>query len=46
MIGKNCNTYESGGVVILDSLGVSEGLEDGVGLQQLLLQLTLEWMGL
>ena len=34
-------THESGRVVVLDGLGVSEGLEDGVGLQQLLLQFTL-----
>lgn len=33
--------YKSGGVVVLDGLCVAEGLQDGVGLQQLLLQLTL-----
>ena len=33
---------ESRGVVILDGLGVAEGLEDGVGLQQLLLKFSLE----
>ena len=36
------NTYESGRVVILDRLGVAEGLEDRIGLQQLLLQLALK----
>lgn len=35
-------TYKSGGVVILDGLGVAESLQDGVGLQQLVLQLPLE----
>ncbi len=34
-------SYESGRVVVLDGLGVAEGFEDGIGLQQLLLQLTL-----
>lgn len=33
--------YKSGGVVVLDGLCVAEGLQDGVGLQQLLLQLAL-----
>ena len=33
---------EPRGVVILDGLGVAEGLEDGVGLQQLLLKFSLE----
>lgn len=34
-------SYESRGVVVLDGLGVAEGFEDGIGLQQLLLQLAL-----
>lgn len=34
-------TYESGGVVILDGLGVAESLQDWVGLQQLVFQLPL-----
>ena len=34
-------THKSGGVVILDGLGISEGLHDGIGLQELLLQLPL-----
>lgn len=33
--------YKSGGVVVLDGLCVAEGLQDGVSLQQLLLQLAL-----
>ena len=36
------NTYESGRVVILDRLCVAEGLEDRIGLQELLLQLALK----
>ena len=35
------STHESGGVVVLDGLGVAESLQDGVGLQELLLELTL-----
>lgn len=35
-------SYKSWGVVVLHSLAVSKGLQDGVSLQQLLLQLTLE----
>lgn len=38
-------SYKSGGVVILDSLCVSEGLQYGVGLQELSLQLTLGHTG-
>ena len=34
-------TYKTGGVVILDGLGIAKGLEDGVGLEQLRLQLSL-----
>lgn len=34
-------SYKSRGVVILDSLCVAEGLQDGVGLQELFLQLAL-----
>lgn len=34
-------SYESGGVVVFDGLGVSKSFQDGVGLQQLLLQLPL-----
>lgn len=33
--------YKSRGVVIFDSLGISKSLQDGVSLQQLLLQLSL-----
>ena len=35
------STHKSGRVVVLNSLCVSKGLQDWVGLQQLLLQLTL-----
>ena len=35
-------THESGRVVILDRFGVAEGLEDRIGLQELLLQLALK----
>ena len=35
-------THESGGVVVFDGLGISERLEDGVGLQKLLFQLSLQ----
>lgn len=35
-------THKSGGVVVLDGLGVTEGLQDGVSLQKLLLQLPLQ----
>lgn len=38
-------TYESGRVVILDCLCVSESLENWIGLEQLLLQLTLKGLG-
>ena len=34
-------TYETRRVVVLDGLGVAEGLEDRVGLEQLLFQLAL-----
>ena len=34
-------TYETWGVVILDSLGVTKCFQDRIGLQQLLLQFTL-----
>lgn len=30
-------THKSRGVVIFDGLGISEGLQDGIGLQELLL---------
>ena len=33
---------EPGAVVVLHGLGVAEGLKDGIGLQQLLFQLTLK----
>lgn len=36
-----CKTYETGRVVVLDSLGITECLENGISLQQLLFQLTL-----
>lgn len=35
-------THESRGVVVLDGLCVSKSLQDGIGLQQLLLQLPLQ----
>lgn len=35
------SSYKSGGVVVLDRLGITEGLQDGIGLQQLFLQLPL-----
>lgn len=38
-------SYKSRGVVVLDSLCVAEGLQDGVGLQQLSLQLALRHTG-
>jgi len=41
-IRGSTESYKSGGVVVLDRLGVAKGLEDGVGLQQLLLQLPLD----
>lgn len=34
-------THKSRGVIIFDGLGISEGLQDGIGLQELLLQLPL-----
>lgn len=37
----SAESYESGRVVIFDRLGISEGFEDGVSLQQLLFQLPL-----
>lgn len=36
--------YKSGGVVVLDGLRVAKGLQYGVGLQQLFLQLALAHM--
>ena len=41
VIGDGRRVEEVEEAVVLDGLGVSEGLEDGVGLQQLLLQFTL-----
>lgn len=38
-------SYKSGGVVVLDSLRIAEGLQYGVGLQQLSLQLALRHTG-
>lgn len=34
-------THKSGGIVIFDGLGIPKGLQDGVGLQELFLQLPL-----
>ncbi len=39
--GGGKGTYEARRVVIFHSLGVSEGLENGIRLEQLLLQLAL-----
>ncbi len=36
------NTYESGRIVILDCFGVTEGLQNGIGFEKLLLQFTLK----
>ena len=38
---REASSYESGGVVVLDRLGVAERLQDGIGLQQLPLKLPL-----
>lgn len=38
-------SYKSRGVIVLDSLGVAKGLQYGVGLQQLSLQLALRHTG-
>lgn len=38
---RGTKSYKSGGVVVFDCLGISKGLQDGVSLQQLLLQLPL-----
>lgn len=48
MVAKVASTpvwsYKSGGVVVLDGLRVAKGLQYGVGLQQLFLQLALTHM--
>ena len=36
-----CKTYKSGGVVIPDGLGVAVGLQDGVGVDDTILQVGL-----
>lgn len=41
LIFGTTSTYKTGGVVILHSLGISEGLQNGVSLEQLCLQLPL-----
>lgn len=38
-------THKSGGVVVLHRLGIAKGLQDGVGLKKLPLQLPLQGMG-
>lgn len=38
---EKVETYKAGRIVVFDSLGVTKRLQDGVGLQQLLLQLPL-----
>lgn len=40
-IFRSIRAYESGGVVVFNGFRISEGLQDGVGLQQLLFQLPL-----
>lgn len=41
MLRPSLQTHKTGGVVVLDGLCVSKGLEDGVSLEQLGLQLPL-----
>lgn len=42
---KSFDTYETGGVVVPDGLGVTEGLKRRVGLDDLVLKVTLHVIG-